>query len=81
MQEKLQFGAEGNHNELAQAMRIALWSPLEFACARVCICVCVRALLIKFHACKCNCNIWFAAATSTHARLPSTLVSATANGV
>lgn len=43
MQEKLQFGAEGNHNELAQAMRIALWSPLEFACARVCICVCTRA--------------------------------------
>lgn len=47
MQEKLQFGAEGDHNELAQAMRIALWSTLEFACAcvfeRACMCVCTRA--------------------------------------
>lgn len=52
-------------------------------CTRVsvCMCVCARALLIKFHACKCNCNIWFAAATSTHARLPSTVVSATGNGI
>lgn len=43
---KTHFGAEGNHNELAQAMRIALWSTLEFECAhvfrRACVCVYAR---------------------------------------